>query len=142
LGDVISKTGEYALRAVVYIVTEGRGASVRANEIAEALGVPANYLSKTLHQLARAGILSSERGPRGGFRLATSPEALSLADVLEPLDPTWLECGCLLGLPRCSEENSCQLHERWKRVREPVCRFFRETTLAEVLKAPSAVSGV
>jgi Rrf2 family protein len=140
--DVISKTGEYALRAVVYIVTEGKGASMRANEIAEALSVPANYLSKTLHQLARAGILSSERGPRGGFRLARSPEDLSLADVLEPLDPTWLECGCLLGLPRCSEDHSCQLHERWKKVREPVRLFFQETTLAEVLRAPSAVPGI
>lgn len=138
---MISKTGEYALRAVVYIVSEGKGASMRANEIAEALGVPANYLSKTLHQLARAGILSSERGPRGGFRLAGSPEQLSLADVLEPLDPTWLECGCLLGHPRCSEENPCALHERWKTVREPVRQFFQETTLAEVLEAPSAFPG-
>lgn len=138
---MISKTGEYALRAVVHIVTEGRGFPMRAGEIAESLGVPANYLSKTLHQLARAGILHSERGPRGGFRLARSPEALSLADVLEPLDPTWLECGCLLGLPRCSDESACPLHERWKSVREPVCRFFQETTLAEVLKATSAVAG-
>jgi Rrf2 family protein len=142
VGEVISKTGEYALRAVVYIVTEGKGASMRANEIAKALGVPANYLSKTLHQLARAGVLSSERGPRGGFRLAGSPEDLSLADVLEPLDPTWIECGCLLGLPRCSDRNSCPLHERWKKVREPICQFFRETTLAEVLEAPSAVPGI
>ncbi len=139
---MVSKTGEYALRAVVYIVTEGKGASMRANEIAKALGVPANYLSKTLHQLARAGILSSERGPRGGFRLASSPEDLSLADVLEPLDPTWIECGCLLGLRRCSDRNSCPLHERWKKVREPICQFFRETTLADVLKAPSAVPGI
>lgn len=136
---MISKTGEYALRAVVYIVMEGKGASMRANEIADALAVPANYLSKTLHQLARAGILVSERGPRGGFRLARSPEDLSLADVLEPLDPSWLECGCLLGLPSCSEENSCALHGRWKKVREPVCRFFQETTLAEVLSAPSGI---
>ncbi|MGD2152944.1 MAG: Rrf2 family transcriptional regulator [Gemmatimonadales bacterium] len=136
---MISKTGEYGLRAVVYIVVEGKGSAMRANEIAKALGVPANYLSKTLHQLARAGILSSERGPRGGFRLAKSPETLSLADVLGPLDPSWLECGCLLGLPRCSDEDPCPLHERWKGVREPVCQFFQRTTLAEVLKAPGAV---
>jgi Rrf2 family iron-sulfur cluster assembly transcriptional regulator len=138
--EVISKTGEYALRAVVHIV-DGRGASMRANEIAEALEVPANYLSKILHQLTRAGILSSERGPRGGFWLAKSPEDLSLADVLEPLDPTWLECGCVMGLPLCSDENSCPLHDRWKRVREPVRRFFQETTLAEVLGARSPVAG-
>lgn len=139
VGDVISKTGEYALRAVLHILVEGKGSAMRANEIAQALGVPANYLSKTLHRLARAGILSSERGPRGGFRLARSPGALSLADVLRPLDPSQLECSCLLGLPRCSDEDPCPFHERWKRVRGPVCQFFEETTLAEVLRAPGAV---
>ncbi|UCC74503.1 MAG: Rrf2 family transcriptional regulator [Gemmatimonadota bacterium] len=137
---MISKTAEYALRAVVHIVREGKGAAMRANEIAEELDVPANYLSKTLHQLARAGVLSSERGPRGGFRLARSPEDLSLADVLEPLDATWLESGCLLGLPRCSDEAACPLHERWKQVREPVCQFFRETTLACLLAEAPAVA--
>jgi Rrf2 family iron-sulfur cluster assembly transcriptional regulator len=139
---LISKTAEYALRAVVYIVREGKGAPLRAHEIAEALDVPANYLSKTLHQLARAGVLSSERGPRGGFQLAGQPEELCLADVLEPLDPAWLEAGCLLGKPRCSDETACPLHDRWKEVREPVSRFFEETTLAGLLaEAPAVLAG-
>ncbi len=138
---MISKTAEYALRAVVHIVREGKGSPMRANEVAEVLDVPSNYLSKTLHQLARAGILSSERGPRGGFRLARPPEDISLAEVLEPLDATWLESGCLLGRPECSDEGACPLHDRWKRVREPVCRFFQQTTLAEVLaEAPEDVA--
>ena len=130
---MISKTAEYALRAVLHLARNGNGGPLRANEIAETLDVPANYLSKTLHLLARAGVLSSERGPRGGFRLARSPQELCLADVLEPLDPAMLESSCLLGQPQCSDVASCTVHHRWKEVREGVCRFFRETTLAEVL---------
>ncbi len=132
---MISKTAEYALRAVLYLALEG-GASrpLRAHEVAEALQVPANYLSKTLHQLARAGVLNSGRGPRGGFSLARPPGELALADILEPLDPAWLESACLLGNPRCSDQQSGPLHQRWKEVREPVRRFFSETTLADVLE--------
>lgn len=131
---MISKTAEYALRAVLHLAREGGAGPLRANEVAEALGVPANYLSKTLHQLARAGVLHSERGPRGGFSLAKPSHELALADILEPLDPGWLESPCLMGRPECSEVGACALHGRWKRVREPVSRFFRETTLADVLQ--------
>ncbi len=139
---MISKTSEYALRAVLYIAREGDGGSVRANEVSEALDVPANYLSKTLHVLAREGLLYSERGPRGGFRLVKPADEVTLADVIELLDPAMLQKTCLLGMPECSDESSCALHERWKRVREPLVAFFRETTLGEVMagKAPLPIA--
>lgn len=138
---MISKTAKYALRAVLYIARESEDAPVRANEIAEVLGVPGNYLSKILHTLARAGTLNSERGPRGGFRLARTADEVWLADLLEALDPSALRPDCLLGNPECSDQAGCAVHERWRAVREPVCRFFRETTIADVLDgAPGAVS--
>ena len=62
---LLSQTSEYALRAVLYIAECDGPVSV--GEIAEAVGVPQNYLSKTLHQLARAGVLRSARGPAGGL---------------------------------------------------------------------------
>lgn len=138
---MISKTAEYALRAVLYIARESEDGPVRANEIAQALGAPGNYLSKILHTLVRAGTLTSERGPRGGFRLARAADEVRLADLLEALDPSALRADCLLGNAECSDEASCAVHERWKAVREPVCRFFRETTIADVLDgAPGVVS--
>jgi Rrf2 family protein len=129
---LISKTAEYGLRAVLHIATHDEAVPVRAHVIAEALGVPANYLSKILHTLARAGILVSGRGPRGGFRLGQPAEELRLADVIEPLDPGMLQLSCLLGNARCSDEASCAVHQRWKGVREPVMAFFRGTTVADV----------
>lgn len=130
---MISKTAEYALRAVLYIARETERGPARANEIAAALEVPGNYLSKILHTLARAGILTSERGPRGGFRLAKDTNELYLADLLEALDPGVLRADCLLGSPSCSDETACAVHGRWKKVREPVCEFFRQTAVADVL---------
>jgi Rrf2 family protein len=130
---VISKTAEYGLRAVLHMAAARTDSLLRASDIAENLDVPANYLSKILHSLARAGILTSGRGPRGGFRLSGSPEELTLADVIRPLDPAMLEQTCLLGNPRCTESSACAVHEHWKSVREPLLAFFESRTLSDVL---------
>jgi Rrf2 family iron-sulfur cluster assembly transcriptional regulator len=108
---------------------------VRVSEVAEALSVPRNYLSKTLHQLARAGILESSRGPRGGFRLATSPADLTLARVVGPFLPAEGRA-CVLGRARCSDAAPCAAHGRWKLVAERMRTFFGETTVADLISAP------
>ncbi len=131
---MISKTAEYALRALLHLAREESDQPLRSSQIAEALGVPSNYLSKILHSLARDGILISERGPRGGFRLARPAEELSLAEVLGPFDAHTTRRYCLLGRPECSDETACPVHERWKDVSEPVARFFQDTTLGDLLE--------
>ncbi|HEX8906653.1 MAG TPA: Rrf2 family transcriptional regulator, partial [Longimicrobiaceae bacterium] len=69
---MLSKTAEYALRALLVLARRGArgGAAVRAEEIADAVGAPRNYMSKTLHALAKQGFVASARGPLGGFTLA------------------------------------------------------------------------
>jgi len=132
---VLSQTAEYAIRAVLYIaMKDGEQKPVKLGEIASALEVPRNYLSKTLHQLARTNVLLSERGPSGGFRLGTPPEELRLADVVAPFDPVRLARRCLLGEGECSDATPCAAHERWKPVAEPMRSFFRETTIGDLLK--------
>ena len=84
---MLSQTGEYALRAVLYVAAhEGRDGLVKIDEIAAELDVPRNTLAKTLHALGRAGVLGSVRGPAGGFHLAVPAEALTLARVVAPFD--------------------------------------------------------
>lgn len=130
---MISKTAEYALRALLHLAREDARGPLRASQIADSLGVPANYLSKILHGLARDGILISERGPRGGFRLARAANELPLAEVLGPFDPHTTRRSCLLGRPECSDETACPVHDRWKEVSEPVARFFQDTTVGDLL---------
>ena len=96
----ISGTSQYAIRAVVFVAGAGGGAPVRVGEVAKALQVPRNYLSKTLHALSRDGVLTSTRGPRGGFRLAVPPGQLTLARVAAPFDDVDSK-PCLLGRTQC-----------------------------------------
>jgi Rrf2 family protein len=128
---VLSQTAEYALRAVLHIAARDGGAPVSAAEIAEALDVPRNYLSKTLHQLSRAGVLVPTFGPGGGFRLAVPARELTLDAVVAPFEEAGVR-HCLLGGTICSDETACPAHGRWKPVAERMRRFFVETTVADL----------
>lgn len=138
---MISKTEEYALRAAVHLAQHAEAGPCRAQDIAEESDIPANYLSKILHQLARAGIVVSERGRYGGFRLARPPSELSLADVIEPFGSLTERGRCLLGRLECSDANPCGAHEHWKRVKAATLAFFADTTLAEVIGPGNADPG-
>lgn len=130
---MLSKTAQYALRAVHHLARSPRGERVPAVEIAEALGVPGNYLSKILHALGRAGLLESVRGPNGGYALARSPEAIPLSEILAAFDEHPDDERCLLGRGRCRDSDPCPAHGRWKEVSDRVYGFFEETTVADLL---------
>jgi Rrf2 family iron-sulfur cluster assembly transcriptional regulator len=133
---VLSQTAEYALRAVLHLAAheaDQPGAPLAVGDIAHALGVPRNYLSKTLHQLARAGVVASTVGPGGGFRLGVPAEALPLEAVVAPFSNA-LERECLLGRTRCSDAAPCVAHHRWKSVADRIQDFFAGTTVADVLR--------
>lgn len=130
---MLSQTAEYALRAVLHLARhEGEG-PVRGDDVARALDVPRNYLSKILHALARDGILTSTRGPGGGFELAVRAGTLSLERVVGAFDDLAREGRCLLGHTVCSDATACGAHRRWKEVRGNVRAFFHETTVADLV---------
>ena len=136
----LSQTAEYALRAVLDIADRGGDAAVPVATIAEDLSVPRNYLSKILHQLAKAGVLVSSRGPGGGFRLRDDPSRITLAEVVDPVDPIAEDSRCLLGKGVCSSDSPCAVHERWCSISEQVRTFFFETSLADMVNQHRGLS--
>ena len=134
----LSSTAQQAIHAVLCIADCAEDGPVRVDEIAAVLGCPRNYLSKTLYLLTRAGVLLSERGPRGGFRLAVPANRLTLSRVVAPFEPI-AERRCLVGRPTCGDANPCAAHNRWKKVAGRVDSFFTKTTIADLSKSnPSA----
>lgn len=128
----LSSTAQQAIHAVLCIASGADHGPVRVDEIAGVIGCPRNYLSKTLHALVRAGVLRSERGPKGGFQLSAPSEKITLAQVIAPFEPVGPR-RCLLGRPLCSDKHPCLLHKRWSRVATPVDAFFTNTTVANLL---------
>lgn len=130
---MLSQTAEYALRAVLHVAQYGGARPLRVAEVAAALRLPPNYLSKIFHQLARGGVLVSLRGKAGGFQLAGPPEKLTLSTIVMPFARVDARRRCLLGRSQCTDRNACAAHTRWKEVAEKVADFFRETTVADLL---------
>lgn len=139
---MLSKSAEYALRALHCLAFLPDGDPVPAARLAERVGVPENYLSKLLHRLQQEGVVSSQRGRGGGFRLARGRDAIALADVVRPFDAGFLSRRCLLGRPECRDDAPCAAHEEWLEVAGRMRRFFRETTLGDLgPPAPSPGEG-
>jgi Rrf2 family transcriptional regulator, iron-sulfur cluster assembly transcription factor len=132
---MLSQTSEHALRAVIYLAQQPPRTPVSAEELARALGAPANYLSKTLNVLAKQGVLGSVRGPRGGFWLETPPERLTLAEVTGIFEETRRNPICLMGGRPCTDRAPCHLHFRWKAVKGSAEAPLRETTVADLVGA-------
>src|SRR5512135_2764753 len=128
---MLSQTAEYALRTVVFLADRSE-APVRIDEIAAALDIPRNYLSKVLYRLAQESVLTSTRGQGGGFRLASPAERIRLLDVIEPFDHIGSQRGCLLGRAVFSDQRASELHEASKHVDPPVAALFPPTTVADM----------
>jgi Rrf2 family protein len=124
---MLSRTAGYAVRAVIVLARAHGERAVSAEEIASILGAPHNYLSKTLNALARRGVLTSVRGPGGGFALAVAPDVLTVADIVEVFgDATVHGPRCVLRDSECDPVHPCAAHQRWTELtldaREPLLR--------------------
>jgi Rrf2 family protein len=136
---MFSSTTEYALRAAVHLATESKG--LRSSQsIAEVTKVPAGYLSKILKDLADAGIVTSQRGPNGGFSLARPADAITVLEVVNAVDPIERIHKCPLNLP-AHADCLCPLHKKLDDAIALIEEAFGSSTLADMVdtgKGPKA----
>ncbi len=129
---MISKTAIHAAQALTVLARLQPGEFAGAVNIAREIGAPQNYLGKLLKILAEAGLLESQKGFGGGFRLAREPKKISLYDVVEPLEKVSRWSDCFLRGGHCTAGKPCAVHTRWKKVREEYLQFLRQTTLFDL----------
>lgn len=130
---VLTRTGDHALRALLVLARRGVGRPLPAEALAEATGAPANYMGKTLHVLARAGLVRGTRGPNGGFALCVAPEAITIARIADVFAEPPAARRCLLGTGPCNPARPCGAHDRWMRVVTAMREPLATTTLADLL---------
>jgi Rrf2 family protein len=140
---MVSITAKYAVRSLVELAALPPQASLAGRELAAAAGIPRNYLAKVLHVLGGAGLIHAARGIGGGYRLQRAPDQVRLIDIVELVDRARGHDDCLLdGLHPCSDATACAAHESWCEVKHAFRAFLEETTLAELVSRPAAVSAV
>ncbi|RPI75692.1 MAG: Rrf2 family transcriptional regulator [Ignavibacteriales bacterium] len=137
---IFSKKCEYGLQAILYLATFDMGKVISADDIANKLSIPKEFVSKILQSLTVSGIILSKKGKSGGFALAQDPKKIKLIDVVAAIDGLDMFNGCVLGFPNCNPANPCPLHEKWGVLRtqtyqmlnEDTIDFFKEKTLKKV----------
>ena len=132
---MLSQTSEYALRAAAFLASEvDTPRTVEA--IAGRTQVPRDYLAKVLQQLAKAGIVRSQRGLGGGFVLARTPDRISILEVLNAVDPIRRIERCPLSLPEHAKQ-LCALHRQLDDAFAAAEASFRDSTLGDLVRPPS-----
>jgi Rrf2 family iron-sulfur cluster assembly transcriptional regulator len=100
--------------------------------ISERQHISLSYLEQLFGKLRRAALVSSVRGPGGGYNLAQSANAISVADIVsavdEPLDAT--QCG---GKENCHEDKRCMTHDLWATLNEKMREYLSSVTLADLV---------
>ena len=127
-----SKTCEHAIRALAYLAARPVGDLCLVDEIAEAEDMPRPFTSKILRDLVKAGLLTSSRGPGGGYALARDPAKVSLLDIQEIMDGDGNLERCAVGLAACNEFAPCPLHDEFMPLRRSIRKYLEETTLADM----------
>lgn len=132
-----SSAAEYAIRALTRLAlsqTESDQPS-SVKKLAECEGIPQHFLGKVFQTLVRAGVLSSTRGPHGGFTLARPASHITLYEIVQAIDGTESLERCIIGLAGCNEQYPCPHHYRWKPVRDQIREYLQGTTLADLAHA-------
>lgn len=132
---LFSEACEYGLRAVVWLASKpNRPHTVR--EISEGTQSKPGYLVKVMQRLAKAGILSAQRGVQGGFMLESAIESLTVLDVINAVDPIERIQTCPLGL-KAHGIHLCPLHRRLDDALFSIEKGFGAVTIADLINEPT-----
>lgn len=128
---MFSKTTEYALRATIYIAQKSSPENkLGIGAIAKAIGSPRSFTAKILQLLTKDNsVVSSTRGPSGGFYLTEKAKKLPVSTILELTGENDIFKKCVLGLKLCSEVKPCPLHYQYKPIKEQLIRLFNNKTI-------------
>jgi Rrf2 family iron-sulfur cluster assembly transcriptional regulator len=124
---------ELAARQAGDPVKQASGGTVSLAEIAAAQMLSLAYLEQLVGRLRRAGLVSSARGPGGGYRLARPPEEIPIAEIVDAVDEPIRATRCEEGAPGCLAGNKCLTHDLWQELGEQIRLFLANMTLADVV---------
>ena len=107
---------------------------IGVQKIAERLDIPKHYLAKILQQLSKHNIISSVKGPNGGFYLSEKNMEKSLMEVVQCIDGLDAMTTCILGLKECSDGNPCPMHEHITGSRKKILSVLRTSNIRQAVQ--------
>jgi Rrf2 family iron-sulfur cluster assembly transcriptional regulator len=128
----LTTKGRFAVTAILDLALCQKGGPVSLAGISERQGISLSYLEQLFGKLRRNALVSSVRGPGGGYLLAKSLEEVSVADIIravdEPLDTT--QCR---GKQNCHDDQKCLTHDLWEGLNEKIIEHLSSVKLAHLV---------
>jgi FeS assembly SUF system regulator len=132
----ITKLTDYGIVLLAQLAQDETRASQNARSMAEATSLPLPVVSKILKALAHGGLVTSQRGAKGGYALSRPPEEVSVAEIIDALEGPIALMECSAGPGRCDQETSCAVRDPWQRINQAILETLRHVTLRELVGAP------
>ncbi|HEY5124988.1 MAG TPA: Rrf2 family transcriptional regulator [Ignavibacteria bacterium] len=137
---MLSSSSKYGIRAVTYIASQSRNNSkIGLKKISEDLDLPTPFLAKILQLLAKQKILSSSKGPHGGFSLLRDPKKITILDIITTIEGNDIFDDCIIhNMPcKCVDENKlrCPIHDDYFKVRKGLVKLFTTKTIYSLVKS-------
>ncbi len=130
---MLSTSCKYAIRAAVYIMSQsGKSNRPGIKEIAEEIEANEHTTAKILQVLVKEGIISSAKGPNGGFYATPDSHPIFLIDIVKVVDGEHFFFECGLGLKECSEAKPCPIHHNYKAARQQLYQQFSTLSVQEL----------
>ncbi len=130
---MISKACKYGIRAVIFIASkQGEGIKLNIKQIAGQVDAPEAFTAKILQVLNKHRIVTSLKGPYGGFFIEEFQLEQPVINIVNAIDgmSVFRECG--LGLKKCSETHPCPMHDQYKIARDALLDAFQGTTIRQL----------
>lgn len=108
---MLTNASKYAIRSVLFLAQNSSiDKKYGVKNIAEELDIPQHFIAKLLQPLVKKGIVSSLKGPNGGFYFTPKNGNNKICDVIEVIEGKNIFDSCFLGLPKCGDSNPCPVH--------------------------------
>ncbi|WP_418499388.1 RrF2 family transcriptional regulator [Flagellimonas sp.] len=132
---MLSNSSKYAIKGVLYLaLNSDETHKIMVRDIFEVVHVPEAYLAKLLQELSRHNVISSTRGPRGGFYLSAEDRKRTLMDIVRVIDGEKRIKSCVLGIQDCDMDNPCVLHKLVGANKSKFLRVLQRTTILDLVE--------
>jgi Rrf2 family iron-sulfur cluster assembly transcriptional regulator len=130
----LSTKGRYAVMAMADLAHHSKGKPIPLAEVADRQEISLSYLEQLFGKLRKGGLVSSVRGPGGGYRLARSPDEMRVADIIMAVDEPIKATRCTPGSPTgChSDRGRCLTHDLWEELGNQIYLYLNSVSLGDV----------
>jgi len=131
---MLSNTSKYAIRAMIYLALNAQSENKTGiKKISGELKIPSPFLAKILQILAKHKLLSSSKGPNGGFSLGKDPRKITLYEIVTVIDGNEIFDNCLISLRTCHEGGlPCPVHAKYETIRNEIKKLFQQQDIGSL----------